>query len=74
MPKAETRASSRGNFQYQELSFSNPRKRKTRVSLSPVRNAIVTNTLARSISTPPTVRSQPRLPSAHINRALAYMA
>ena len=74
MPKAETRASSRGNFQYQELSFSNPRRRRTRVSLSPVRSAIVTNTPTRSISTPPAIRSQPRFPSAHINRPLVYMA
>ena len=73
MPKAKTRASSRGNFQYQELSFSNPRRR-TRVSLSPVRSAIVTNTPARSISTPPAVRSQLRFPLAHINRSLVYMA
>ena len=34
----------------------------------------MTNTPARSISTHPTVRSQPRLPSAHINRLLVYMA
>ena len=74
MHKAETRASSRGKFQYQELSFSNPRRRKARVSLSPIRSAIVTNTLTRSISTPPDVRSQPRLPSTHIDRSLVYMA
>ena len=74
MPKAEIRASSRGKFQYQELSFSNPRRRKTRVSLSLVRSIAVTNTPARSISTPPIVRSQPRLSSAHINRPLFHMA
>ncbi len=74
MPKVETRTSSRGKFRYQELSFSNPRRRNTRVSLSPVRSAIVTNTPARSISTPPTIRSQPRFPLAHINRSLVYMA
>ena len=74
MPRAETRASSRGNFQYQELSFSNPKKRRTRVSLSPVRSTVAVNTPARSISTPPVVRTQPRLPSALINRTLVYMA
>ena len=73
MPRAETRTSSRGKFQYQELSFSNPRRRKTRISLSPVRSAIVTNTPTRSISTPPAIRSHPRLPSIHINRSLVYM-
>ena len=73
MPKAETRASSRGNFQYQELSLSNPRRRKTRLSLSPIRSAVVINTPARSISTP-IFRSQLRLPSTHINRPLVYMA
>ena len=73
MPKAETRASSRGNFQYQELSFLNPRRRRTRVSLSPIRSAIVKNTPTRSISTPHVVRSQPRVPLTHINRSLVYM-
>ena len=34
----------------------------------------MTNTPARSISTPPAIRSQPRLPSEHINRSLVYMA
>ena len=34
----------------------------------------MTNTPTRSLSTPPNVRSQPRKPSAHINRLLAYMA
>ena len=34
----------------------------------------MTNTPARSISTPLVVRSQPRLPSVHINRSLVYMA
>ncbi len=51
----------------------NPRGRRTRVSLSLVRSAIATNTPARSISTTPTIRSQPRLPSTHINRSLVYM-
>ena len=74
MPKAGTRASSRGNFQYQELSLSNPRRRRIRVSLSLVRSAVVTNTPVRSISTPLAVRFQPRVPSVHINRALVYMA
>lgn len=64
---------SRGNFQYQELSFSNPR-RKARASLSLVRSAIVTHTPTRSISTPPIIRSHPRIPSTYINRSLAYMA
>ena len=74
MPKEETRASSRGKFQYQELSFSNPRRRKTRLFLSLVRITEETHTLARSISTPSIVRSQTRKPSAHINRPLTYMA
>lgn len=73
MPNAETRASSRGNFQYQELSFSNRRRRRTRISLSPVRIAIVENTPVRSISTPPTIITQPRLPSTLSNRTLVYM-
>ena len=64
----------RSNLQYKELSFSNPRRRRTRVSLSPVRSAIGKNTPARSISTPPTIRTQPRLPSTLINRTLVYMA
>ena len=74
MPRAETRASSRGKFQYQELSLSNPRKRRTRTSLSPVRGAITVNIPVRSVSTPPTVRTQPRLPSTLTNRTLVYMA
>ena len=74
MPKTETRASSRGKFQYQELSLSNPRRRRTRVSLSPVRGVSIVDISARSVSTPPTVRTQSRLPSASINRTLVYMA
>ena len=73
MPKTHTRASSKGKFQYQELSFSNIR-RKARVSLSPIRSATVTHTPVRSISTPHVVRSQPRIPSTYINKSLAYMA
>ena len=72
MPKIHTRESSRGNLQYQDLSFSNPR-RKARVSLSPVRSTPITHTPIRSISTL-VVRSQPRIPSSNINRSLAYMA
>ena len=44
------------------------------MSLSPVSSTEEVHTTARSIFTPPIVRSQPRLPSAHINRSLAYMA
>ena len=73
MPRAETRASSRGNFQYQELSLLNPRRR-TRVSLSPVRRVVLVSTPARSISTPPAIRILPILPSTLINRTLVYMA
>ena len=73
MPKRHTMASSRGNFKYQELSFSNLR-RKVRVSLSLVRSVIVTHTPTRSISTPLIVRSYPRIPSTYINRTLSYMA
>lgn len=72
MPRAETRASSRGKFQYQELSY-NPRRR-ARISLSPVRGVLVVDILARSLSTPPAVRTQPRLPSSRVNRTLIYMA
>jgi hypothetical protein len=72
MPREETRASSRGKFQYQELSY-NPRRR-TRVSLSPVRGVSIVDIPARSLSTPPTVRTQPRLPSSQVNRTLIYMA
>ncbi len=73
MPKAETRKYSRGKFQYQELSFSNPRRKNSRLFLSLVKSTEEIHTPARSISTP-IVRSQPRKPSAHINRPLAYMA
>ena len=66
-------SSFRGKFQYQELSLSNPR-RKVRVSLSPVRSGIGVHTPTRSISTPPIVRSQPRIPSSYINKKLSYIA
>ncbi len=74
MPRAKTRASSRGKFQYQELSLSNPRRRRTRTSLSLVRGVITVNIPLRSVSTPFVARTQPRLPSTLINRTLVYMA
>ncbi len=52
MTKAEIRASSRGKFQYSELSFSNPRRKKKNLSLSLVRSVAVSHTLVRSLSTP----------------------
>ena len=44
------------------------------MSLSLVRSTEEIHTPARSISTPPIVRSQPRKTLAHINRLLVYMA
>ena len=32
------------------------------------------HTFARSMSTPPVVRSYPKIPSTHINKTLSYMA
>ena len=42
--------------------------------MSLVRGLVVTSIPTRSTSTPLDVRSQPRLPSTHINRPLVYMA
>ena len=44
------------------------------MSLSLIRSTKETHTPTRSISTPPIDRSQSRIPSAHINRSLVYMA
>ncbi len=68
MPKAYTRASYRGNFQYTELI-----RKRNRLSLSPVRSVATKNTPTRSLSTPPIDRSQPWLPSFHLNRSLFHM-
>ena len=42
--------------------------------MSPVRGVLIVDIPARSLSTPPTVRTQPRLPSSQTNRTLVYMA